>query len=235
MNKTIIIIITLMLTAGMHIRAQGGIDPIRAATITAASEKAVSVQKAQNIVQTTLSAGHIWDKEEMEATVNFQKEFNDYLDKFHNVLGVIAELYGVYYEITQTAANIKEVEKALETEPTNAIALAFSAKKGKIYNQLIKSSVIVIKDIRKVCFEESKMTEKQRDEIIRGIRPKLHTVNMQLRRLAFCLRYTTFLDVWYEITGHIKPATPKSRTSIIEACQLQWKRNAEAIKEKSLH
>lgn len=43
------------------------------------------------LMQTT---GHLWTKEEVEATTNLQREFNNYLDSFRSIVSYAAQTYG---------------------------------------------------------------------------------------------------------------------------------------------
>jgi len=164
---------------------------------------------------------HIFMEEEVSATTDFQREFNEYLDQFNEVIQIAAEVYGIYYEITEVAKNIKELNSVVSDAPANALAVAFSSKRNKIYTDLVMTSLDIAKDIHKVCFAHAKMTEKERIKIIFGMRPKLKKTNYQLRRMALLIKYTTFLDVWNEIVD--KHYKPKSRREIIERCRLRWK------------
>lgn len=47
------------------------------------------------------STGHIWTKEEVEATTDLQREFNNYLDSFRSIVSYAAQIYGFYHEIGQ--------------------------------------------------------------------------------------------------------------------------------------
>ena len=76
--------------------AFAGIDPGRVAAIELASDQAKKTLKSQEKAQLLMTTGHAWIKEEVEATTDFQREFNDYLDKFHDVLSIAAEIYGIY-------------------------------------------------------------------------------------------------------------------------------------------
>ena len=66
------------LFAGPKARAQ--IDPTLTGMIYAYTQKAESELKAQQRAMMLESTGHIWIREEMEATYDIQKKFNDYLD-----------------------------------------------------------------------------------------------------------------------------------------------------------
>lgn len=197
-------------------------DPGRALTILNFTEQSKKTLNAQQRAQLVISGMHIFMKEEIEATTDFQREFNEYLDQFNEVIQIAAEVYGIYHEVSQVAKNIKELNSIVSDTPANALAVAFSSKRNKIYTDLVMTSLDIAKDIHKVCFSGAKMTEKERIKIILGMRPKLKKTNYQLRRMAMFIKYTTFLDVWNDILDkhYFKPA---NRKEIILRCQQRWK------------
>ena len=68
------------------LKSMAGLDPGRVAAIELASDQAKKTIETQEKAQLLMTTGHAWIKEEVEATTDFQREFNDYLDKFHDVL-----------------------------------------------------------------------------------------------------------------------------------------------------
>lgn len=198
------------------------IDEERALTVLAFTNQSKKTLNAQQRAQLVISGMHIFMKEEIEATTDFQREFNEYLDQFNEVIQIAAEVYGLYHEVSQVAKNVKELNSIVSDTPANALAVAFSSKRNKIYTDLVMTSLDIAKDIHKVCFSGAKMTEKERIKIILGMRPKLKKTNYQLRRMAMFIKYTTFLDVWNEILDkhYFKPA---NRQEIILRCQQRWK------------
>ena len=197
-------------------------DPGRALTILNFTEQSKKTLNAQQRAQLVISGMHIFMKEEIEATTDFQREFNEYLDQFNEVIQIAAEVYGLYHEVSQVAKNVKELNSIVSDTPANALAVAFSSKRNKIYTDLVMTSLDIAKDIHKVCFSGAKMTEKERIKIILGMRPKLKKTNHQLRRMSLMIKYTTFLDVWNDILDkhYFKPA---NRKEIILRCQQRWK------------
>ena len=197
-------------------------DPGRYLVVKQFTEQSRKTLNAQQRAQLVISGMHIFMKEEIEATTDFQREFNEYLDQFNEVIQIAAEVYGIYHEVSQVAKNIKELNSVVSDTPANALAVAFSSKRNKIYTDLVMTSLDIAKDIHKVCFSGAKMTEKERIKIILGMRPKLKKTNHQLRRMAMFIKYTTFLDVWNEILDkhYFKPA---NRQEIILRCQQRWK------------
>lgn len=210
--------------------AFAGIDPGRVAAIELASDQAKKALKSQEKAQLLMTTGHAWIKEEVEATTDFQREFNDYLDKFHDVLSIAAEIYGIYHEVTQTSKNVKALGEVLSDSPSNALAVAFSTRRNVVYRNIVRTTLDVIMDIRKVCFEKSKMTEEEKNKVISSIRPKLCTINKQLRQLTLTLRYTSFLDVWNELMDRAYYLNPATKHDIITRCRRQWWNNAKSVR-----
>ena len=223
----ILFIIVLLLSTKP---AFAGIDPGRVAAIELASDQAKKTLKSQEKAQLLMTTGHAWIKEEVEATTDFQREFNDYLDKFHDVLSIAAEIYGIYYEVTQTSKNVKALGEVLSDSPSNALAVAFSTRRNVVYRNNVRTTLDVIMDIRKVCFEKSKMTEEEKNKVISSIRPKLRTINKQLRQLTLTLRYTSFLDVWNELMDRAYYLNPATKHDIITRCRRQWWNNAKSVR-----
>ena len=219
----------LFIVLCIPLKAVAGVDPGRVAAIELASDQAKRTIKAQEKAQLLMTTGHIWTKEEVDATTSFQREFNDYLDKFHDVLSIAAEIYGIYYEVTQTSKCVKDLGQVLADSPENALAVAFSTRRNVVYRNIVKSSLEIIMDIKKVCFESSKMTEQEKNMVISSIRPKLRAYNKQLRQLTLALRYTSFLDVWNELIGRAYYLNPATKHDIITRCRRNWWNNAKSV------
>ena len=161
-------------------------------------------------------------KEEVEATTDLQREFNNYLDSFRSIVSYAAQIYGFYHEIGQLVDNMGGLVAQLDAHPANGLAVALSAKRNKIYRELIMNSIEIVNDIRTVCLSGNKMTEKERVEIVFGIRPKLKKMNKQLKRLTRAVKYTTMGDVWMEIDEGARP-TKANKAEIAAAAKRRWK------------
>lgn len=227
-DRSIIILIltaSLMVFRGSTAYAYG-VDPVRAAMIDQYSKQAKKALEAQNRAQALMTTGHLWMQTEIEATTNFQREFNEYLDKFHDILGLAAEIYGIYYEVTQISKNVSELNSVVSSYPANALAVAFHTRRNVVYRNIIINGVSIVMDIKMLCFDSSKMTEQEKNEMITNIRPKLRAMNRQLRALGLAISYTTFLDVWNEITDRARSYGDVDKREIIERCMRDWKNNA---------
>lgn len=203
-----------------EVKAQ--VDPGLTAMIYAYTDKAEKELKAQERAMTLESTGHIWIKEEMQATYDFQKPFNDYLDSFRDVVCLAAQIYGFYHEIDYLVTNMNRLGEQLDKHPTNSLAVALTPRRNQIYRDILLTSLDICNDIRQVCLGNVKMTEKERIEIIFNIRPKLKKMNKSIARLTRAVKYTSLLDVWSEIDERAKD--PADKGNIVKQAMRRWKR-----------
>lgn len=226
--KRFILILTLILIFPFcksgFLHAQGQ-DPVLAGMILLYTDKAKKELKQQEAMMLLETTGHIWIKEEVEGTTNLQKEFNNYLDQFHSIIAYAAQIYGFYHEIDKMVENLGSFSDQLSAHPSNALAVALSSNRNKIYREIIMNSVDIVNDVRQVCLSDTKMTEKERIEIVFGIRPKLKLMNQKLRRLTRAVKYTSLADVWAEIDYNAREGADKA--SITQQCMERWKRNGK--------
>ena len=127
------------------------IDPARAAAIDVASELEKKALNAQYKVQMLQSTGHLWVRQEVDAVTDFQKEFNDYVSTFNNLLTYAAEIYGIYYDVNSLANTLQWLGREIDNHPENAFAVALSTRKNNIrpkLRQLDKEIKILCKYIR---------------------------------------------------------------------------------------
>ena len=210
----------------MGIKVHAQLDPTLTGMVLIYTEKAKKTLKNQEKVMLLQTTGHIWTKEEVEAVTDLQREFNDYLDSFRSVVSYAAQIYGFYHEITHLTENMGEFTGRLKNSPTNALAVALSTNRNKIYRELIYNSIDIINDIRTVCLSDNKMTEKERMEIVFGIRPKLQLMNKKLQRLSIAVKYTSMGDIWAEISEEARPKANK--VEIARSAIRRWKRSGKA-------
>ena len=210
MKYFISIAIFMFISSFAGVRAQN--DPTLAGMILMYTNKAEKELKNQEKVMLLQSTGHIWTKEEVEATTDLQREFNNYLDSFRSIVSYAAQIYGFYHEIGQLVDNMGGLVAQLDAHPANGLAVALSAKRNKIYRELIMNSIEIVNDIRTVCLSGNKMTEKERVEI----------VFKQLKRLTRAVKYTTMGDVWMEIDEGARP-TKANKAEIAAAAKRRWK------------
>ena len=220
MRRTIFITILLM-CMGIKVHAQ--LDPTLTGMVLIYTEKAKKTLKNQEKVMLLQTTGHIWTKEEVEAVTDLQREFNDYLDSFRSVVSYAAQIYGFYHEITHLTENMGEFTGQLKNSPTNALAVALSTNQKKINQKKKNKTKEKINDIRTVCLSDNKMTEKERMEIVFGIRPKLQLMNKKLQRLSIAVKYTSMGDIWAEISEETR--TKANKEEIARSAIRLWKRS----------
>ena len=219
--------VLIAMTATMKAGAQS-IDPTLAGLIAVYTERMGNSLESQNKIMLLESTGHIFIEEEVDATYQIQKEFNEDLDSFRGVLVFAAQIYGFYYEIDRMVGYMDSLTKQIGEAPMNALAVALSTNRNKIYREIILQSVEIVNDIRLVCLDGGKTTEKERIEVLFGIRPKLQLYNKKLLRLAKAVKYTTMGDVWNEITG--RPSARADKASITTEAFLRWKRLGRTVR-----
>lgn len=225
--KRILTICFLLLCAGLS-KTWAQNDPVLAGMILAYTDKAEKELKNQEKVMLMQTTGHIWTKEEVEATTDLQREFNNYLDSFRSIVCYAAQIYGFYHEISQLTENMGDFTKQLSGHTTNALAVALSARRNQIYREMIFGSVEIVNDIRTACLSDNKMTEQERMEIVFGIRPKLKKMNKTLQRLTKAVKYTTMGDIWREIDEGARPVTDKR--DIVEAARRRWRQVGKNVR-----
>lgn len=227
MKWTIWISILLLCLTGIgEVQAQN--DPVLAGMIAVYTEKAEKELKNQEKVMLMQTTGHIWTKEEVQATTDLQREFNNYLNSFRSIVCYAAQTYGFYYEVSRLTDNMGDFTKQLKRSPANTLAVALSTQRNKIYRELMMNSVEIVNDIRTACLSENKMTEKERMEIVFGIRPKLKTMNTKLQRLTKAVKYTTMGDIWREIDEGARPEADKR--SIVDAAKRRWRQIGKNVR-----
>ena len=226
--KAVILFVSLFLLpswmTGGHLHAQGN-DPTLAGMILLYTEKAKSELKQQEEMMLLVSTGHVWITEEVNATTDLQKQFNEYLDSFHSIIMYAAQIYGFYHEIDRLVDNLGSFSDQLSAHPSHALAVALSSRRNQIYRELILNSLDIVNDVRQVCLSNNKMTEKERMEIVFGIRPKLKLMNKKLQRLTKAVKYTSLADVWADIDYHARPEADKK--NVAQECIARWKRNGK--------
>ena len=219
----------VMLLTGICIgKIQAQNDPVLAGMILLYTDKAQKELKNQEKVMMLQTTGHIWTKEEVQATADLQREFNKYLDSFRSIVCYAAQIYGFYHEISRLTDNMEDFTRQVSRSTTNALAVALSTERNRIYRELMLGSVEIVNDIRMACLAENKMTERERMEIVFGIRPKLKPMNTKLQRLTKAVKYTTMSDIWYEIDEGARPVADKR--DIVEAAKRRWKQIGKNVR-----
>lgn len=208
------------------IQTHAQIDPTLAGMVYLYTEKAEDQLKAQERAMLMQTTGHIWTREEVEGTTDIQRKFNDYLDSFRDIISYAAQIYGFYHEVGKLTENMGNLNRQLRDHAGNAIAVALTPNRNRLYQDLILGSVEIVNDIRQVCLSDTKMTEKQRIELVFGIRPKLKVMNRKLRHLTLAVKYISLADVWATIDEGARPQKA-NKAEIARAAMRRWRRNGD--------
>lgn len=228
--RNIVCAILLILSVCMPSVSHAQVDPVLAGMIIEYTNKAKSQYNSQLETMAVETEGHIWLKQEVESTKNYQKQFDEYLNSFRNIISYAAQTYGFYYEINHLCKNMDKLSAQIGSTPTNAIAVALHNKRNDIYVGIINKSVGIVNTIRQVCVDK-KMTEKQRVELVFSIRPQLKDMNHQLAMLTKLVRCTNMGLVWHNIEYNSLPHRT-GKAGIVEDCLSVWRVNAKNVKPK---
>ena len=230
MKHTVFSILLILLVCTIPCKGLAQTDPALAGMIIEFTEKAKSQYNSQLETMAMETEGHVWLKQEVDATKNYQKQFDNYLNSFRNIISYAAQTYGFYYEVNHLCENMGKLSNQIGQAPTNAIAVALHNKRNDIYVGIINKSMGIVNTIRQVCIDK-KMTEKQRVELVFSIRPQLKDMNHQLALLTKLVRCTNLGLVWYEIEHNSLPHRT-GKAGIVEDCLSVWRVNAKHIKPK---
>ncbi len=228
--RNFVCIILLILSVCMPSVSHAQVDPVLAGMIIEYTNKAKSQYNSQLTTMAVETEGHIWLKQEVESTKNYQKQFDEYLSSFRNIISYAAQTYGFYYEVNHLCENMGKLTAQIGNTPTNAIAVALHNKRNDIYVSIINKNVGIVNTIRQVCIDK-KMTEKQRVELVFSIRPQLKDMNYQLAMLTKLVRSTNMGLVWHNIEYNSLPHRT-GKAGIVEDCLSVWRVNAKNVKPK---
>ena len=186
-------------------------DPTLTAMILEYTQKAKSQYNTQLETMAVETEGHVWLKQEVEATKNYQQQFDRYISTF-------------------MTENMGRLSRQIGDTPVNAVAVALHHNRNDIYVDIINRSIGIVNTIRQVCID-TKMTEKQRIELVFSIRPQLQQMNRKLAMLTKLVRCTTMAQVWYEIEYQSLPHR-EGKAGIVEECLETWRVNGQNVKPR---
>lgn len=206
-------------------------DPLFATAVEIQTVSAKSTYGAEEVALAAMNAGHLWLEEEVSGAAERQEQFAAYLDMFRSVISYAAQIYGFYYEVTQLVDNLSELSSNIADAPTNVIAVALSAKKSSLINDLVYGAVDIVNDVRNVCMSSADMTERERLETALGIRPKLKKMNKKVKRMSLVVKYSSLADVWDEMTDYRKKQAGwrPDNAEIAKETMSDWKRMASNV------
>ena len=230
MKKSLFVILLLCLPWLLPSPVHAQLDPTLTAMILEYTQKAKSQYNTQLETMAVETEGPVWLKQEVEATKNYQQQFDRYISTFRGIISYAAQVYGFYYEINHLTENMGRLSHQIGETPVNAVAVALHRNRNDIYVDIINRSVGIVNTIRQVCID-TKMTEKQRIELVFSIRPQLQQMNRKLAMLTKLVRCTTMAQVWYEIEYQSLPHR-EGKAGIVEECLGAWRVNGRSVKPR---
>ena len=230
MKKSLFVILLLCLPWLLPSPVHAQLDPTLTAMILEYTQKAKSQYNTQLETMAVETEGHVWLKQEVEATKNYQQQFDRYISTFRGIISYAAQVYGFYYEINHLTENMSRLSHQIGETPVNAVAVALHRNRNDIYVDIINRSVGIVNTIRQVCID-TKMTEKQRIELVFSIRPQLQQMNRKLAMLTKLVRCTTMAQVWYKIEYQSLPHR-EGKAGIVEECLGAWRVNGRSVKPR---
>lgn len=200
-------------------------NPTLAARILLAKNNFEKALENQRNRQLMVGEGHVFVGREVQALNELQREYNDYLDTFHDAVSTAAELYGTFLEIKRTVKLSKQVTSIISDAPSNAIAVLLRPNSSGLYGSVIQTSLGAAQDIYNACISKKKLTAQDRNKMLTDARTKIKKVNSDLTKLVVVLKYTTFEDIWYSVRTRAKYMDRERKHAVIERCYDNWKHN----------
>lgn len=211
------------MTAWLPLTADGqAIDPARFASYIWYDNQTRHLIETQTAILGAQMVQHNWIAGNEEDIYDLKKELDDYLRKKQNDLALAAQVYGTYNEIVALVDNLKRLSNVCSENPTNVLANAFSENKRKTVQDIVMSTTQLALDIRRILSEKSRMTEKERLELMDVTRKKLREWNKRLRMLERNIRYYNICDLWHELTGE-KTFRNRTKKEIAEQAMKDWR------------
>ena len=222
-----ITVLVLLLTAGA-VSAQNN-DPRRSELYSLYDIRSRNAINAQSAAISTMSFHHLWMQSKEKDIANLQKEFNKYLENLHDVLTIAAEIYGNIYEFMEMASNLKSLTEACQDSPTNIFANAFKEDKRQIITNIVGTTTELMMDIKKSIVDNTRMTEKERIQLLDDVRRKLKSINRQLRRVERNIRYYNLCDLWNDIRGEKYDFRKRTNAEIAREARDEWQNHYRPI------
>lgn len=222
-----ITVLVLLLTAGA-VSAQNN-DPRRSELYSLYDIRSRNAINAQSAAISTMSFHHQWMQSKEKDIANLQKEFNKYLENLHDVLTIAAEIYGNIHEFMEMASNLKSLTEACQDSPTNIFANAFKEDKRQIITNIVGTTTELMMDIKKSIVDNTRMTEKERIQLLDDVRRKLKSINRQLRRVERNIRYYNLCDLWNDIRGEKYDFRKRTNAEIASEARDEWQNHYRPI------
>lgn len=223
--------VTLLLLCGAaESRAQflPGDDATLFAQIMIMKGDLQSMYNAPTANLAVVAGSHEWLSLSLKKLNNCFTIYNNYLDTFRDKYSFAAEAYGMYVEVDLLVNNTTKLIDEIDKHPSNVGASMIS--KSDVYKQVIEKAYGVLEVLYNSTIGTKKMKASERLEAFLQIRPDIATLNKDIKRLRYMVRYTSFEDLWNEIT-HYKDK--KSKEDIVRECLDRQRTKAHNVRISS--
>lgn len=234
------LMIFLLLLFSLHLWSQE--DPTRALTYKVAGNVSKGFIYGNDAALTIQLGSHKMLNPEVKKITSYQRKYNEYLDTLRNVIGMAAQIYGLFTEVKLTVNRIGTYKNIVAHiaahQTTNIVAVGFSKKFQHLYDDMVQTGIQVGADVAILMpfntkkHKKSKMTGWERVQKVDEIRQNIRKMNDNLYAAIRLLKYTTLLDVWYEATQSTKPIKKtRSMAAICTQARQDWVRHAKGANE----
>ena len=227
--KAVAVVLLLLCGAGES-RAQllPGDDATLAAEIFIMKGDLESMYAAPTANLAVVAGTHEWLSLSLKKLNDCFEIYNKYLDTFRDKYSFAAEAYAMYVEIDLLVGNTSNLMDEIDKHPSNVGASMIS--KTAVYKQVIEKSYNIMMVLYNSTIGTKKMKASERLEAFLKIRPEIATLNKDIKRLRYMVRYTSFEDLWNEIT-HYKDK--KSKEDIVRECLDRQRSKAHNVRVTS--
>ena len=221
----IIIIIAVAVTA-LPVRLVGQsvfyTDPTRLAAYHDYVKRENSTLSGYIAAQAALIAAEKNVNQELASLNDYRTELDNYMKKVHDVITIAANVYGLFYEVSDLYKNYKSLAIAIAENSDNLVAVALSRQQSHTIEEMVTEMAGLVGDIRTVLSKKKRMTEKERLQMLSNIRPKLKRLNIKLVRIEKMVRYYSFVQLWDELDARRHRFDRQSRRELILQRHRLW-------------
>lgn len=205
------------------------IDPMRMGLYSNYDIRMRNAVNAQSVALATMTFHHKWIQAKEKDMTNLQLEFHKYLVNNHDPIAMAAQLYGVYYELTEVSKNLRGIAAACEESPGNILANAFNEEKRMIVTNIVGKTSDLVYDIKKTYLDGDRMTEKERLQLVDDVRRHMKWSNRQLKKIERSIRYYSLCDLWNDIRNKEYVFRKKSNAIIAREARDRWQEHYKFI------
>ena len=223
-----ILVFYLYLPVALTMSAQNT-DFVRAGLYSDYDIRVRNAAKTQSVVLGTMTFHHKWIQDKEDDIADLQKEYHNYLVNMHDNIALAAQLYGVFYELTEISGNLKNIGKACEESPANILANAFNEEKRQIVTNIVSTTTELVFDLKKTYLEKTLMTETERIQLIDDVRTHMKWFNKQLRRIERQIRYYNLCELWNDIRNKEYVFRKKTNAIIAREARDRWQEHYKLI------